>query len=199
MKLFFKVLSVALITLTVTTIATPSQAQTSTSRVWTIAEILAARQEPVDNADPKMCMGNRFKPCVCAKHVTKLVQYRPSIAECNKRAGIIMSGTKYLSAFSVVVRDRDNRDRWPAKGGFNGCTLAQVNAGVGKCSAFKVQKIIKVENENGNAEVHCLGASGYAQLMKGISRMTVKLRDVPGSHADPLERLCLYGPKTALN
>ena len=182
---------------------TPSSAQTTTKRVWTVAEILAERQEPVDIENPRMCMGNRFKPCVCAPDVTKLVQYRPSIAQCGKKAGIVMSG-RYITAFSVVVRDRDNRDRWPisfpATGtGYGGCTLAQAKAGLGKCSAFKVQKIIKVNNENGDAEVHCLGQSGYHPLMKGISRMTVKLKDVPGSHADPLERLCLKGPTTPLN
>jgi hypothetical protein len=62
-----------------------------------------------------------------------------------------------------------------------------------------VQKIIKVSNENGDAEVHCLGRSGYHPLMKGISRMTIKLKDVPGSNLDPLERLCLKGPTTPLN
>jgi hypothetical protein len=185
--------------------ATSAAAQTSTTKkVWTIEDILAERQEPVVNKNPNMCMGNRFKPCVCAPAVTKLVQYRPSVAECGKKAGIIMSGARYISAFSVVVRDRDNRDRWPltfpSTGiGYGGCTLAQARAGLGKCSAFKVQKILNVKNENGNAEVHCLGESGYHPLMKGISRMTVKLKDVPSSHADPLERLCLYGPTKPLN
>ncbi len=185
--------------------ATPAIAQTPTpERVWTIDEILAERQEPVEKKNPRMCMGNPFKPCVCAPDVTKLVQYRPSIAQCGKKAGIIMSGSRYISAFSVVVRDRDNRDRWPitfpsSGTGYGGCTLAQAKAGLGKCSAFKVQKIINVKNKNGDAEVHCLGESGYHPLMKGISRMTIKLKDVPGSHADPLERLCLYGPKKPLN
>jgi len=182
----------------------PSAAQsTSTKRVWTVSEILAERLEPVDIGSPRMCMGGRFKPCVCAADVTKLVQYRPSIAQCGKKAGIVMSG-KYLSAFSVVVRDRENRDRWPiqfpATGrGYGGCTLAQAKTGLARCSAYKVQKIIKVSNENGNAEVHCLGQSGYAPLMKGISRITIKLKDVPGSNADPLERLCLKNATTALN
>ncbi len=201
MKLLSTLCMVALAVLAIG--PTPSSAQTTTKRVWTVAEILAERQEPVDIENPRMCMGNRFKPCVCAPDVTKLVQYRPSIAQCGKKAGIVMSG-RYITAFSVVVRDRDNRDRWPisfpATGtGYGGCTLAQAKAGLGKCSAFKVQKIIKVNNENGDAEVHCLGQSGYHPLMKGISRMTVKLKDVPGSHADPLERLCLKGPTTPLN
>jgi hypothetical protein len=182
---------------------TPSIAQTTTKRVWTVAEILAERQEANDVNNPRMCMGHRFKPCVCAADVTKLIQYRPSIAQCGKNAGIVMSG-RYLKAFSVVVRDLFNRDRWPivfpATGtGYGGCTLAQAQAGLARCSAFKVQTIIKVKSENGDAEVHCLGKSGYHRLMKGISRMTVKLKDVPGSHTDPLERLCLKGPTIPLN
>lgn len=184
--------------------ATPALAQTTGSkRVWTVSEIIAERQEPVENENPRMCMGGRFKPCVCAADVTKLVQYRPSIAQCGKRAGVVLSG-KYLSSFSVVVRDRENRDRWPLEfpttgRGFGGCNLAQAKAGLARCSAYKVQKIIKVTNENGNAEVHCLGQSGYAPLMKGISRITIKLDDIPGSNADPLERLCLKNATTPLN
>ena len=183
---------------------TVASAQTKTpQKVWTVNEILAARQEEVKNDNPSMCMGNRFKPCVCADEVTKLVQYRPSIAQCGKRAGIVMSG-RYTRAFSVVVRDRDNRDRWPIQfpetgTGYGGCTLAEAKSGLGRCSAFKVQKIIKVSHPDGDAEVHCLGLSGYHPLMRGISRMTIKLKDVPGSNLDPLERLCLKGPTTPLN
>lgn len=187
-----------------TLIPSLTAAQTEgTKRVWTVSEILAERQEPVENENPRMCMGGRFKPCVCAADVSKLVQYRPSIAQCGKRAGVVLSG-KYLSAFSVVVRDRENRDRWPLQfpttgRGFGGCNLAQAKAGLARCSAYKVQKIIKVTNESGNAEVHCLGQSGYAPLMKGISRITIKLDDIPGSNADPLERLCLKNATTPLN
>lgn len=203
MKTVLNLLAACAATFAIGAVAATAQT-TTTNKVWTIDEILAERETPVEIKSPRMCNGNRFKPCVCAPDVTKLVQYRPSIAQCGKKAGIVMSGVKYLKAFSVVVRDRDNRDRWPINfpttgTGWGGCTLAQAKAGLGKCSAFKVQKIIKVENENGDAEVHCLGESGYHPLMKGISRMTVKLKDVPGSHEDPLERLCLYGPTKPLN
>ena len=203
MKIVRNLLAAFAATLAIGVVSATAQT-TTTKKVWTIDEILAERQTPVEIKSPRMCSGNRFKPCVCAPDVTKLVQYRPSIAQCGKKAGIVMSGTRYIKAFSVVVRDRDNRDRWPLNfpqtgTGYGGCTLAQAKAGVGKCSAFKVQKIIKVSNDNGDAEVHCLGESGYHPLMRGISRMTVKLKDVPGSHEDPLERLCLYGATTPLN
>jgi hypothetical protein len=175
----------------------------SSQRVWTVSEILAERGDPVVNDSPRMCMGGRFKPCVCAGDVSKLVQYRPAIAQCGKRAGIVLSG-KYINAFSVVVRDRENRDRWPLEfpvtgRGYGGCNLSQAKAGLAKCSAYKVQKIISVSNPNGSAKVHCLGQSGYAPLLKGISRITIKLADVPGTNTDPLERLCLKNATTPLN
>ena len=114
MKRLFNLSVAAVAAIAIGTVVAPAAAQTSTTnKVWTIDEILAERQEPVEKKNPRMCMGNPFKPCVCAPDVTKLVQYRPSIAQCGKKAGIVMSGSRYLSAFSVVVRDRDNRDRWP--------------------------------------------------------------------------------------
>ena len=203
MKPFFSLLALSFSVVAVN--SSPALAQkNSNNKVWTINEILAERQEPVENNDPRMCDGGRFKPCVCAPDVTKLVQYRPSIAQCGKKAGIVMSGRKYLNVFSAVVRDRENRDRWPLTfpttgAGYGGCNLAQAKAGLAKCSAYKVQKIIRVDNKDGDAVVHCLGESGYHPLMKGISRITIKIKDVPGSNADPLERLCLSGATKPLN
>jgi hypothetical protein len=143
-----------------------------------------------------------IEKCVCPNDVTSLVQYRPSILQCGKNAGIIVSG-RYMSMFSAVVRDKENRDRWPAKG-VNGCSKSQVDAGLGKCSVFKVQKIISVDNPKGDAEVHCLGASGYSALFRNVVRITIKpprgtsSTDV-NTEAVRLERLCLHGPKFPLN
>ena len=177
-------------------------ASAQTEKVWTIKEIIDARKESVDIANPRMCDGALFKPCVCSADVNRSVQYRPSIAQCGRNAGIVLSG-KYLHVFSVVVRDKANQDRYPTVPDANGrilkCTLEQAKRGLPQCSVFKVQKIIKVSNENGDAEVHCLGASGYSRLFRYVSRITVKLADVPGSHGDPLERLCLSGPTKPLN
>ena len=177
---------------------TMSHAQTSSEKEWTIAEVLSERKEPVDIASPRMCDGERYKPCVCAPDVSALVQYRPSVKQCGGNAAVVLSG-RYTTAFSVVVRDRVNRDRFPSWPGFNGCSKSQFEAGLSRCSAFKVQKVIAVSSTKGNAEVHCLGASGYSKLFRAVSRMTIKLKDVPGSSSDPLERLCLSSPKKALN
>lgn len=174
----------------------PSEAQEA-QRTWTISEIISERQAPENNRT-RYCNGAVFKPCVCPKDVTNYVQYRPSVKECGKRAAIILSG-KYLSVFSVVVRDWLNRDRWPAQG-VNNCTPYERDTlGLNKCSVFKVQKIIQVSNEAGDAEVHCLGASGYSALFSKVTRITAKLSDIPNSNADPLIRWCLAGPTKPLN
>jgi len=171
---------------------------TTTKRVWTIDEIMAERLAPSIKRNPSYCQGGFFKPCVCAKDVPTVVQYRPAVKECGRKAAIILSG-KYKDVFSVVVRDRENKDRWPPAG-INGCTPYERDVlALLKCSAFKVQAIIPVENEAGDAEVHCLGASGYSTLFKRVTRMTAKLSDVPNSTNDPLARWCLAGPTKPLN
>lgn len=178
----------------------PVSAQTTptTRRVWTVSEIIEARKFLPIASKPSYCQGGVFKPCVCAKDVPSLVQYRPAIAECGGKAGIVLSG-KYKDVFSVVVRDRENKDRWPVTG-INGCTAYERDAlGLNKCSAFKVQKVIDIENKDGNASVNCLGASGYSKLFKRVVRMTAKLSDVPNSNTDPLARWCLKGATEPLN
>jgi hypothetical protein len=121
------------------------------------------------------------------------------VEECGGDAAIILSGAKYMDIYSVVVRDWENKDRWPPEGA-NGCTPYQTNVlGLNKCSVFKVQKILGIENEVRDAEVHCLGASGYSPLFRRVSRITAKFRDIPNSTADPLARWCLAGPSKPLN
>lgn len=168
-------------------------------RTWNAAQILEERDlTNGDKRNPSYCQGGVFKPCVCPRDVTKAVQYRPAVRECNGRAAVILS-RRYLSAFSAVVRDRENKDRWPPQG-INGCSSYERDVlGLNRCSAFKVQKIVKVENAEGDAEIHCLGASGYSSLFRRVSRITIKLADVPDSSEDPLARLCLRGPTKPLN
>jgi hypothetical protein len=178
----------------------PALAGAQSGRVWTAEEILAERRLDVkDKRRPRMCRGGAFKPCVCPRDVTKAVQYRPAVDVCGGNAAIILSKSKYLSAYSAVVRDWENKDRWPPEG-INSCSVFERDTlGLNKCSAFKVQSVVPVEHETHDAEIHCLGASGYSNLFRRVSRITIKLRDVPGSNADPLERLCLAGPSRPLN
>jgi hypothetical protein len=188
-------------------VPTTSDAQ-ATKKVWTIAEILEERSDEVTKNKAPACNNpgapatTTIPKCVCPNEVTTLVQYRPSIQQCGKNAGIIVSG-RYIKMFSAVVRDKQDRDRWPAKG-VNGCSRSQVAAGLGKCSVFKVQKIIAVDNAGGDAEVHCLGASGYSTLFRDVARITIKPpREAASTQVHPeavkLERLCLNGPDLALN
>lgn len=165
---------------------------------WTVAEILNERQFRDIVKKPKYCQGGLFKPCVCAKDVPSIVQYRPAVQECGGKAAIILSG-KYKDVFSVVVRDRENKDRWPPEG-INGCTAYERDVlALLKCSAFKAQQVLDIDDPRGDATVHCLGASGRSSLFKRVVRMTAKLADIPNSTADPLARWCLKGPTEALN
>lgn len=180
------------------TAATPAIAQPQSKQVWTIKQILAERQPDHEGEAQRLCQGGLFKPCVCARDVSKSVQYRPAVKECGGKAAIILSG-RYLDVFSVVVRDNQNKDRWPVQG-INGCTAEERDTlGLNKCSAFKVQKSIGVSDRSGDAEIHCLGASGYSSLFRNVTRITAKLQDLPSSTSDPLERLCLAAPDKPLN
>jgi len=175
-----------------------ASAQTATEKSWSIADILNERAFKTIVSKPRYCQGGVFKPCVCPRDVPSIVQYRPSVKECGGKAAMILSG-KYKNVFSIVVRDRENKDRWPPQG-INGCSAYERDTlGLNKCSAFKAQKVIDVVDSRGDASVHCLGASGYSVLFKRVTRMTAKLSDVPNSNSDPLARWCLAKPTEALN
>ena len=196
MKFISTVCATAMIVLGMFCVASPAAAA---GKVWTIEEIMSARNlDAPTKKKIRYCQGGVFKPCVCSKDVSKLIQYRPSVKECNGRAAVVLSG-KYRNAFSAVVRDKENKDRWPPQG-INGCSSFETNVlALNKCSAFKAQKVIGVEDNKSDAYVHCLGASGYSSLFRRVSRITIKLADIPNSTNDPLARLCLVGPKDALN
>ena len=174
-------------------------AQSGTSnKEWTIEEILSERKFRPIVRRPRYCQGGIFKPCVCPKDVPSVVQYRPRVKECGGTAAIVLSG-RYKNIFSVVVRDRENKDRWPPQG-INNCTAYQRDIlALHKCSAFKAQKVINVDDSRGDASVHCLGASGSSSLFKRVVRMTAKLADIPNSTADPLARWCLVKPDQPMN
>jgi len=150
-------------------------------------------------AKVKYCQGGRFKPCVCWQNVSKDVSYRPKYAKCGGKAAILTRG-KYLGIFSAVVRDRENRDRWPVSG-FNGCSveLSTSEAPPTTCSAFKAQKVFMEQTEIGPQKVTCLGAPGTSPLFRNVVRITAKIADIPNSTNDPLARWCLRSPRLNLN
>lgn len=175
----------------------PTPASQGSGRVWTLSEVLG---EPRGGGTGGVaaCGGEfGFKKCVCAPNVPGAMRYRPALTECNGNAAILLDGV-YLNAFSVVVRDSQNRDRWPVSG-FGGCSyeLANSSSPPNRCSAFKVQE--KFATPDGSAVVHCLGASGYSGLFKDVVRVTIKNSDDPNSNQDDVDRLCLIAPDKALN
>lgn len=166
-------------------------------KVWTLAEVLGEpRGGGVGGA--ARCGGEfGFRRCVCPEDVPSSLRYRPALAECDGNAAILLDGP-YLEAFSVVVRDSQNRDRWPASG-FNGCSpeLSNSESPPNRCSAFKVQR--KFSTPDGTAMVHCFGASGYSVLFEDVVRATIKLSDDPNSSNDDIDRLCLVSGDKPLN
>lgn len=139
------------------------------------------------------CQVGRFKPCVCWEDVPKEVSYLPKDKRCGGNASIVLRGSLYNS-FSAVVRDKENRDRWPVSG-FNGCSfeLANSDAPPNRCSAFKAQKIIKKTYTR--EKIHCLGNPGTHKNFKNVVRITVKVSDI----TKEIRRYCLRSPTRKLN
>ncbi|MFM1847036.1 MAG: hypothetical protein RL417_510 [Pseudomonadota bacterium] len=131
------------------------------------------------------CNESVFKPCVCASKTPPQVKYRPALKRCKGRAGVILEGS-LRTAFSVVFRDRANRDRY-APPGWNGCTPAEVDMGLAKCSYYKAQKVYRTSQST----TFCFPFPGTSKQMAKASRLTVKLKDSPNDTKDPLVRLCL--------
>jgi hypothetical protein len=143
-----------------------------------------------------------FKPCVCNDDAPREIKYRPAMPECGGDAASVLFGS-YASAYSVVLRDNQNRDRWPASG-YNGCTAKEVADGLAKCSAFKCQRVRRVNRSSagvGPQTICCYGEAGRSPIMRGATRMTIKLRNDPNSGNDPLVRVCLqdFSPLKSLN
>lgn len=149
----------------------------------------------IPEANCKEFPGSIFKPCICASEVPEDIKFRPSYSSCGGDAAAILEG-KFASSFSIALRDSQNRDRWPASG-YNGCSDAEVDAGLAKCSAFKCQSTIRTPKQF----VCCFGEPGNSSIMAPATRLTIKLKDIPGSTADPLLRVCLpdFDPVYNLN
>lgn len=177
----------------------PSPSPSPLGKAWSVSEILSEPRTGGNGGEPR-CGGEfGFRRCLCVADVPSSIRYRPSIIECNYNAGAILHDD-YAEAFSIVVRDTQNRDRWPAAGsGFGGCSfeLANSESPPNSCSAFKVQDKFRIANDT--AVVHCFGASGYSELFSDVVRMTIKLSDDPFSNNDDIDRICLIAGDEPLN
>ena len=143
------------------------------------------------------CNESVFKPCICPATVPEDIKFRPRLAACGGKAAVILEND-WASSYSVVLRDRLNRDRYPSSG-YNGCSASEAGgeAPPNKCSAFKVQKKIRSDGK----VIHCFGNRGSDKILTKATRLTIKLEDVPGSSSDPLARICLesFSAKVDLN
>lgn len=132
-----------------------------------------------------LCNESVFKPCVCASKSDPKIKFRSALKACKGRAAVILEG-KYKSAFSVVLRDRLNRDRVIPDDFKHNCTSYEINTlGLNKCSAYKAQKVIR----KGSSTTFCFGLPGAK--MKKATRITIKLVDDPNGTNDVLIRQCL--------
>ncbi len=141
------------------------------------------------------CNESVFTPCICSSAVPPEIKFRSRYGACGGKAAVILED-EWASSYSVVLRDRLNRDRYPSSG-YNGCTASEAGgiAPPNRCSAFKVQKKIR----RSGSVVHCFGNRGADKILAKASRLTIKLRDVPGNSTDPLARICLKGFSTRVN
>ena len=179
------------------TVGSDDPTPSASNKIWTVSEVLSESRSGGSGGTPKCGGEGGFARCLCAGDVPATVRYRPAVVECNGNAAAIFDGS-YQDIFSVVVRDSQNRDRWPPSG-FNGCSaeVASSEDPPKSCSAFKVQSMFVAGG--GSVTFHCFGASGYSSLFEDVTRITVKLSDVPTSNDDPLERFCLNAPNLPLN
>jgi hypothetical protein len=150
-------------------------------------------------AKTRFCYGGIFKPCICSSTVPKSVSYHPNEAACGGNAAILLRAP-FLNVFSVVVRDNENKDRWPVTGA-NGCTpeLAQSQFPPNRCSVFKTQRKFTRVVDGKRERVNCLGAPGSSALFKKVQRITAKLNDVPGATTDEIRRWCIIRPECGMN
>lgn len=141
------------------------------------------------------CNESVFKPCIYPASVPEEIKFRTRLAACGGKAAVILEGA-WAGSYSVVLRDRLNRNRYPSFG-YNGCSkeLAGGESPPNKCSAFKVQKKIRSKGK----VIHCFGNKGSDKILAKASRLTIKLKDIPGSSTDPLARVCLTNFSTKAN
>lgn len=131
------------------------------------------------------CNESRFSPTVCWYDVPSDVKYRPNYNSCGGKAAILMSGA-FVNSFSAVLRDRENRDRYPpckrSGSNYGNCSFYQCDTlGLNQCSAFKCQKTFYEGGGKTRTKVCCLGDKGTSSLLRGATRITVKATINPAS------------------
>ena len=115
------------------------------------------------------------------------IGYRPSAYECNGNAAILMRGSM-RNAYSVVVR---------FNGQYNDRDPHNPSCATNRCSPYKVQKRIELPAY----EVNCLGASGYSDYFKTVTRISVKFSAKVTNSRDPnqFQQYCLSNKTAPIN
>lgn len=162
---------------------------TTPKNTYDFTEIALAASPTPEVKAPEFCQFGRFEPCVCWQVVPETVSYKPAEPACRGNAAVITRGN-FLNVFSVVVRDKENRDRWP-----------NPNCETNSCSVFKTQKKFVRTVRGVKEKVWCLGAPGRSSLFKNVVRITIKVSDKinPKTGLKDLRRFCLKSPKAKLN
>ena len=145
---------------------------------------------------PERCAcGQTARKGVCPKDVPKSVSYRPSSALCNNKAAVLLRGS-FVNSFSVVVRDSQNRDRWPASG-YGGCSAAVANSNnpPARCSAFKASGEFTTRVGGVRTRVVCFPEAGTSRLWQDVRRITIKGENTAAS----IRRFCVAGAGKPLN
>lgn len=147
---------------------------------------------------PENCRcGATARKAVCPQDVPNSVIYLPSTSLCSGKAAIVLRGP-FLNSFSVVVRDSQNRDRWPAAGsGYGGCSFALANSAAPprRCSSFKASREYIATINGQRSRVVCFPENGFSRFWTDVRRMTIKVTNSAAS----LRRFCLNGPRVRLN
>ena len=147
---------------------------------------------------PENCQcGRTARHAVCKEQVPKNVLYRPRFSGCGGKAAVLLRGD-FIDSFSVVVRDSQNRDRFPPAGsGYGGCSFALANSASppARCSAFKASREYVALVGGKSTRVICFPESGNSSLFKDVRRITIKVQNSAAS----LRRYCLGKSYESLN
>ncbi len=159
--------------------------------------IAATAEAAIPNLPENCQCGRTVRRAVCAANVPKDVLYRPKFSGCGGKAAVLLRGD-FTDSFSVVVRDSQNRDRFPPAGsGYGGCSFALANSvsPPARCSAFKASSEYIAEINGKRTRVICFPETGVSSRFSDVRRITIKVRNSAAS----LKRYCLNKSYLPLN
>jgi hypothetical protein len=161
--------------------------------IGTLSSLVEAQSIP--NLPEKCSCGQTARFAVCADQVPDDVVYRPSFSGCSGKAAVILKG-QFTNSFSVVLRDSQNRDRFPVSG-YGGCSFSLANSvsPPKRCSAFKASREYFSQINGESVRVVCFPERGNSSLYKDVRRVTIKVKNSAAS----LRRYCIGKAVNSLN